>query len=129
VLPEGYRPSENEPFMNDRHRSYFRNKLPTFSQVKNFADLEEKQFRPDADGHLFLFTAQELSGIATAAGLVIEQINVWGTPLLNGHALFRLLAGRPIAKAAYRVEQLVQRLPSLARQNFCFAMSAILRAA
>lgn len=27
VLPEGYLPSESEPFMNDRHRAYFRNKL------------------------------------------------------------------------------------------------------
>jgi DnaK suppressor protein len=27
VLPEGYRPTENEPFMNERHRIYFRNKL------------------------------------------------------------------------------------------------------
>jgi DnaK suppressor protein len=27
VLPDGYRPSENEPFMNERHRLYFRNKL------------------------------------------------------------------------------------------------------
>jgi len=27
VLPEGYRPSEEEPFMNERHKIYFRNKL------------------------------------------------------------------------------------------------------
>jgi DnaK suppressor protein len=27
VLPEGYRPTENEPFMNERHKLYFRNKL------------------------------------------------------------------------------------------------------
>ena len=27
ALPEGYRPSESEPFMNERHRIYFRNKL------------------------------------------------------------------------------------------------------
>ncbi len=27
ILPEGYRPSENEPFMNDRQKAYFRNKL------------------------------------------------------------------------------------------------------
>jgi DnaK suppressor protein len=27
VLPEGYRPTESEPFMNERHKLYFRNKL------------------------------------------------------------------------------------------------------
>jgi DnaK suppressor protein len=32
ILPEGYRPSENEPFMNERHRTYFRNKLVTWKE-------------------------------------------------------------------------------------------------
>ncbi len=32
VLPEGYRPSENEPFMNERHRTYFRNKLVAWKE-------------------------------------------------------------------------------------------------
>src|SRR5205085_8398928 len=32
LLPDGYRPSENEPFMNERHRSYFRNKLVAWKE-------------------------------------------------------------------------------------------------
>src|SRR5262249_30307964 len=32
VLPDGYRPSENEPFMNERHRAYFRNKLVAWKE-------------------------------------------------------------------------------------------------
>lgn len=32
VLPEGYRPSENEPFMNERHKAYFRNKLVAWKE-------------------------------------------------------------------------------------------------
>jgi DnaK suppressor protein len=32
VLPEGYRPSEDEPFMNARHRAYFRNKLVAWKE-------------------------------------------------------------------------------------------------
>jgi DnaK suppressor protein len=32
VLPEGYRPSEDEPFMNARHRVYFRNKLVAWKE-------------------------------------------------------------------------------------------------
>jgi len=32
VLPEGYRPSENEPFMNERHRAYYRNKLVAWKE-------------------------------------------------------------------------------------------------
>jgi DnaK suppressor protein len=32
VLPEGYRPSENEPFMNERQKVFFRNKLVTWKE-------------------------------------------------------------------------------------------------
>ena len=32
ILPEGYRPSENEPFMNERQKIYFRNKLVAWKE-------------------------------------------------------------------------------------------------
>jgi DnaK suppressor protein len=32
VLPEGYRPTETEPFMNERHKLYFRNKLMVWKE-------------------------------------------------------------------------------------------------
>jgi DnaK suppressor protein len=32
VLPEGYRPSDSEPFMNERQRVYFRNKLVAWKE-------------------------------------------------------------------------------------------------
>ena len=32
VLPAGYRPLETEPFMNERHRIYFRNKLVAWKE-------------------------------------------------------------------------------------------------
>jgi DnaK suppressor protein len=32
VLPAGYRPAESEPFMNERHRAYFRNKLVAWKE-------------------------------------------------------------------------------------------------
>jgi DnaK suppressor protein len=32
ILPDGYRPSESEPFMNDRQRIYFRNKLVAWKE-------------------------------------------------------------------------------------------------
>jgi DnaK suppressor protein len=32
VLPPGYRPLETEPFMNERHRMYFRNKLVAWKE-------------------------------------------------------------------------------------------------
>jgi DnaK suppressor protein len=32
VIPDDYRPSENEPFMNERQRAYFRRKLLTWKE-------------------------------------------------------------------------------------------------
>ena len=32
VLPAGYRPAESEPFMNERHKQYFRNKLVAWKE-------------------------------------------------------------------------------------------------
>jgi 2-polyprenyl-3-methyl-5-hydroxy-6-metoxy-1,4-benzoquinol methylase len=59
--------------------SHFRNKLPTYTQVADLSELESRQFMPDADGHLFLFSPQELTELASTAGLRIEQLKCWGT--------------------------------------------------
>ena len=32
LLPDGYRPSDKEPFMNERHKVYFRNKLVAWKE-------------------------------------------------------------------------------------------------
>jgi len=106
--------------------SYFRNRLPTFSEVTNFDDFEANQFKPDADGHLFLFTPHELAEAATSAGFSAEHLSLWGTPLLNGHVFFRLFSGRSFLRVAYKTEVLSQVLPISARAYFCFAMSALL---
>lgn len=107
--------------------AYFRNKLPTFSKVKNFDQLEQDQFKPDADGHLFLFTPSELCEVAMGEGFSVESLNVWGTPLLTGHALFRLFSAKLFTKVAFDAEALSQYFPGLGRQYFCFAMSSLLR--
>jgi 2-polyprenyl-6-hydroxyphenyl methylase/3-demethylubiquinone-9 3-methyltransferase len=106
--------------------SYFRNKLPTFFQIKDFSALEQSQFKPDADGHLFLFTPSELAEVAMATGYSVKELGVWGTPLLNGHVYLRLLSSRFFARVAYLFEVMLQRLPLASRQRFCFAMRAVL---
>jgi 2-polyprenyl-6-hydroxyphenyl methylase/3-demethylubiquinone-9 3-methyltransferase len=109
--------------------SYFRNKLPTYAEVENLDDLEARQFQPDADGHLFLLTPRELSGLAASAGLFVERLCVWGTPMLSGHAAFRYLAGLPLLRASYLTERLTQFLPAAGRERTCALLSATLRLA
>lgn len=104
--------------------SYFRNRLPTYSEVQNFEELEAKQFKPDADGHLFLLTPSELCELAASVGLRIKNLSVWGTPLLTGHGGLRYLTGRFLLRGAYLAELMAQRLPAGARARACVAISA-----
>ena len=106
--------------------SHLRNRLPTYAEVKDFSELESRQFMPDADGHLFLFTPQELIDLVAMAGMKVEQLNCWGTPVLSGHFGFRFAAGRHVVRAAYQAERFVQGLSFAKRERFCTALSAIL---
>jgi 2-polyprenyl-3-methyl-5-hydroxy-6-metoxy-1,4-benzoquinol methylase/glycosyltransferase involved in cell wall biosynthesis len=107
--------------------SHFRNKLPTFAEVDNFTRLESQQFKPDADGHLFLFTPAELATLAEVAGLKMEQLNCWGTPILTGHCGLRFLAGPHMTRLSYRIEQRMQNASPQKRERYCFALSVIFK--
>jgi 2-polyprenyl-3-methyl-5-hydroxy-6-metoxy-1,4-benzoquinol methylase len=107
--------------------AHFRNRLPTFAEVEDFKELESRQFMPDADGHLFLFTPAELRAASAMAGLEVEQLSCWGTPLLTGHAALRFLAGPPMTRVAYRAEVLAQRLRPAKRERICAAIAAMFR--
>src|SRR5205807_485276 len=78
-------------FLTTPNGRYFRNRLPNFSDVGDAGKLEEFQFRPDANGHLFLLTANELAGMAGQAGLTPIDLHYSGSPFVTGHAGFRLL--------------------------------------
>lgn len=71
--------------------AYFRNKLPTYSQVKDFTEAESRQFKPDADGHLFLYTRAELEKVARDAGFLPEHGYFSVTPWMSGQGGFRIL--------------------------------------
>ncbi len=65
--------------------AYFRNRLPRFSDIANPSALEEFQFQPDADGHLFLLHPDELRALAAAARLRVEAFILHTNSLSNGH--------------------------------------------
>jgi 2-polyprenyl-3-methyl-5-hydroxy-6-metoxy-1,4-benzoquinol methylase len=109
--------------------AYFRNRLPTHSEVTDFSILEAKQFKPDADGHLFLITPGELRLLANQAGLRVDRIELWATPLTTGHCGLRRFASPVASRFSYRFERSCQWLPSSAKEKLCFALSAVLSSA
>lgn len=95
--------------------SYVRSHLPTFVAVEDFEALEAVQFRPGAEGHLFLFTNSELLTLARVAGFRPLEVVNFTTPLLAGdmgrvgHGL-RYVPERPVHLANAVVERLSRRL-------------------
>ena len=86
------------------------------------------QFKPDADGHLFLFTPAELHEVVAQAGLRIEQIDLYATPFITGHCRLSTIHGQRVARLCYGLEQLSQHLSFKIRQKFCFLMCTLLTA-
>lgn len=106
--------------------AYFRNTLPTHSMIKDFTVLETQQFKPDADGHLFLITPEEMAGLAERAGFRVERMCLWATPLITGHAGMGRLGRVVPFWFCHAIERLAQHLPMSLKSRFCFSLIAVL---
>ncbi|HAZ14870.1 MAG: hypothetical protein A2X86_21065 [Bdellovibrionales bacterium GWA2_49_15] len=71
--------------------SYFRSRLPTHSQIKDFSLLEANQFKPDSDGHLFLYTPTEMEEVLARAGFRDVKIHLSIGPFISGNMGLRFL--------------------------------------
>lgn len=112
--------------LNTPNGSYFRNRLPTIAQIEDFSTLEGSQFKPDADGHLFLITPRELRELSKRVGLSVRVLDLLGSPFLTGHCRLSSASGRKIARVCYNLERVFQRLPFKLQEKFCFSMLALL---
>jgi 2-polyprenyl-3-methyl-5-hydroxy-6-metoxy-1,4-benzoquinol methylase len=79
VRPGGY------IIMTTPNGGYFKNRLPKFSDCADPAVFESMQFKANADGHIFLLHADEIGPLARHAGLVVEKIVLFTSPLTAGH--------------------------------------------
>lgn len=108
--------------------AHFRNQLPTYRQIQNFNVLEAKQFQPDADGHLYLITADEMAEIASEAGLEVRCLLQWGTPFIYGDCGFRHLSCLLPEEFWYSLELNCQRLGDRFLNRFATSLSMVLGA-
>ena len=97
--------------MTTPNGGYFRNPLPKFSDCADTSAFEATQFRPDADGHIFLLHPEEIQPLASRAGLAVDEIALFTNPLTTGYLKTRWLLSvlpRPFVAA---VEREAQKLP------------------
>jgi len=108
--------------------AYFRSKLPTYSQINDFEKLEARQFQPDADGHLYLYTPSELKTLLEEAGLQDITISLTITPWLSGHMGLRFLPALVfLAPIYYGLDWLTRQVGERVRVKLCTQMVALAR--
>jgi len=70
---------------------YLVNDLPSFSEIGDPQQYEDKQFTADSDGHFFSYREEELLEIMKRQGLTYVQTRLFETPIISGHLKMRYL--------------------------------------
>ncbi|PZR71612.1 MAG: SAM-dependent methyltransferase [Chthoniobacterales bacterium] len=121
VRPGGY------IVMTTPNGAYFKNTLPKFSECADPSVFESLQFKPNADGHIFLLHPDEIEPLARRAGLRAEEIALFTSPLTAGHVkteqLLKMLPRRIVEIA----ESATQRLPSALKRKALVQMAVRFR--
>ncbi|MEK7395643.1 MAG: methyltransferase domain-containing protein, partial [Candidatus Poribacteria bacterium] len=103
--------------------AYFRSKLSTYSEVSNFSELEKRQFKPDADGHLYLYTPEEITELLKKTGFHDIQVDLSITPWLSGHMGMRLLpSSRSLTSFYFKLDKLSMKLGFSVQRKLCTQM-------
>jgi 2-polyprenyl-3-methyl-5-hydroxy-6-metoxy-1,4-benzoquinol methylase len=121
VLPGGW------IILTTPNGQYIRNRLPRFSDCKNPEAFEAGQFRPNADGHLFLLHEDEIVRFSTMAGLEVHELRHFCNPLTNGHLKLSALLKIAPQRAVHWLEGASTVLPAALARKVHTATIAVLR--
>ena len=111
--------------MTTPNGSYFRNELPRFSDCPDPSVFEGVQFKPNADGHIFLLHRDEVYGFAREAGLRVTHLSYSTNFLSAGFAgTGRLVAMLP-ERTVHALERGSTRLPDAVAQKVCVSILAV----
>lgn len=113
--------------MTTPNGEYFRNKLPKFSDCPNPSQYEAQQFKPDADGHIFLLHRSEVEQMARDAGIEILEFRLLNNPLTSGHLkLGRVIPFLP-RRAVRGIERLTGFLPMTLKRRLLTSLAVVFR--
>jgi 2-polyprenyl-3-methyl-5-hydroxy-6-metoxy-1,4-benzoquinol methylase len=112
--------------MTTPNGAYFRNRLPRFSDCVDPARFESMQFKPNADGHIFLLHPDEVRRLAERAHLELEEFRLFTNPLTAGHLKTDVLLKVLPRQVVDAIERTSQRL-RFAREQLFFHQAARFR--
>lgn len=114
-------------FLTTPNGRYFRNNLPRFSDCPDPSVFESVQFKPNADGHIFLLDSTECRMLAQKAGLEPESVALMTNPLTTGHIkLGHLLPYLP-QWTVWGIESVTAKIPGALGEKINSQMVARMR--
>lgn len=105
---------------------YFRNTLPRFSDCPDPSQFEAVQFKPDADGHIFLLYPDEIVSLAAKAGLKVDRLSFFNNPLTAENLKTRYLSPILPYGLVDAIERGTQALPEGIVQRLHLQSAALL---
>jgi len=90
---------------------YLRNALPRFSDYPDPSVFESAQFKPDADGHIFLLHEDEMRDLASKAGLRVVRHELFTSLFTVGLGRFPVLSRLLPGAAIDLIESAAQHAP------------------
>lgn len=116
--------------MTTPNGAYFRNDLPRFSDCQDPSVYDSVQFKPNADGHIFLLHGDEIIRLAREAGLTVSHLSYSTNFLTAGYAGTRRLVSVVPERVLHALERTSStRLPGAVAQKVNVSMLAVLQRA
>lgn len=107
--------------------TYFKNKLPKFSEYANPADFESIQFGPNSNDHIFLLHPHEMEEMAAAAQLQVVSMVCYSNPLTHGHIKLNKLLKFIPKKFVFGLDSFTQKLPGFLRNKIHTNFSTLMQ--
>ena len=113
--------------MTTPNGAYLRNTLPKFSECSDASQYEAIQFKPNADGHIFLLHPSEIEGLAVQAGFHVDNLVLFTNPIASGHMKTELLLRTVPKRVVDWLESITTHLPDKVARRFLVQMAVRFR--
>lgn len=107
--------------------TYFKNRLPKFTEFEHPENFDSIQFGPNSDDHIFLLHPHEMKEMSAQAGLEVMEMRYYSNSLTHGHIKLNPLLRVIPKNMVFGFERLTQKLPPGIRNKIHTNFATLLR--